>query len=171
MNAIETETVIHKDKTITLRWFYDDSMGPPWKEHDGHGPVTDWTSRDKRPGEMVLNSDRHSKRYYDFAEAVRIARRDGWDAPPYKTGTPGERAHRAAMRDFEHLKRWCNDSWHWVGYQVKIEGTNYEDSLWGIESDSMEEYTEQAMQGAKDWLDKEEVESAWAAAHEIATAA
>jgi len=61
---------------------HDSDMGPPWEEHDGHGPVSDWTGRDKRPGELVLCTDRGSRRYYDFAEACRIARRDIWGIPP-----------------------------------------------------------------------------------------
>lgn len=56
----------------------DDSMGEPWKEHDGHGEVSDWTTRAKLPGEMVLSEDGRSKRFYDFAEACKTARRDGW---------------------------------------------------------------------------------------------
>ena len=64
-----------------------DDMGPPWEEHDGHGPVSDWTTRDKRPGEMVLHQDGRSRRYYDFAGAVVLARKDGWDTEPYNTGT------------------------------------------------------------------------------------
>lgn len=60
----------------------DDSHSAPWKECDGHGPVSDWTTRGKRPGEMVLNQDGRSKRYYDFAGACRIARRDGCGSLP-----------------------------------------------------------------------------------------
>ncbi|VBG63485.1 hypothetical protein [Burkholderia pseudomallei] len=56
----------------------DDGKGAPWDEEDGHGPVSDWTTRDKRPGEWVLSSDHGSKRFYDVAEANRIAKRDGW---------------------------------------------------------------------------------------------
>lgn len=115
----------------------DQDAGMPWEREDGHGPVSDWTTRDKRPGEMVLNSDGRSKRYYDFAEAVRIARRDGWDAPPYKTGTKGDQAHRAAMRDFEYLRQWCANDWYYVGVIVKLSRNGAQvgdDSLWGIES-------------------------------------
>lgn len=62
----------------------DEYMGAPWEEHDGHGVVSDWTSRDKRPGEMILSEDSRdcSKRFYDFAESCRIARRDGWGSLP-----------------------------------------------------------------------------------------
>ena len=52
---------------------HDDDMAPPWKEHNFSGPVSDWTSRDKRPGELVLNEDRGCKQFYDYQEACRIA--------------------------------------------------------------------------------------------------
>ncbi|HDR9217360.1 TPA: hypothetical protein QDB35_000029 [Burkholderia vietnamiensis] len=56
----------------------DDDKGAPWDEEDGHGPVSDWTTRDQRRGEWVLSSDHGSKRFYDVAEANRIAKREGW---------------------------------------------------------------------------------------------
>lgn len=116
---------------------YDQHMGAPWDEHDGHGPVTEWTSRNKRPGELVLCTDRSQKRYYDYSAAVELARRDGWDAPPY-TGTKGERAARAALADYERLRQWCNDDWQWivVGVEVSRAGAVLEtDYCGGIESD------------------------------------
>lgn len=60
----------------------DEGHGAPWEEEDGHGPVTDWERRDKRPGELVLADDGRAKLFYDFAEACRIARRDGWGTAP-----------------------------------------------------------------------------------------
>lgn len=65
--------------TVTLE--HDHDHGAPWDEEDGHGPVSDWTSRSKRPGELVLNEDHGSTRYYDYQEACRIARRDEWGPP------------------------------------------------------------------------------------------
>lgn len=118
---------------------YDQCMGAPWEEHDGHGPVSEWTTRDKRPGERVLSEDRGSKRYYDFAEAVKIARRDGWGSQGDDGMKPGEKAARAAARDFEYLRRWCNDQWHWVvvGVEVSRNGEALEtDYCGGIEDDS-----------------------------------
>lgn len=61
----------------------DQAHGAPWDEEDGHGPVSDWARRAKAPGEIELHSDRHGwRRYYDFAEACRIARKDGWGYLP-----------------------------------------------------------------------------------------
>jgi hypothetical protein len=38
----------------------DDLNDPPWERADGHGPVSDWTRREKRPGERVLHPKKSS---------------------------------------------------------------------------------------------------------------
>lgn len=162
-------TYDYKDHTIVIKWEHDEDSGEPWKECDGHGPVSEWTRRDKRPGERVLCSDRGSHRFYDYAEAIRIAKRDGWDAKPYKTGTKGEQAARAVDADFEYLRRWCANDWWWCGYIVTIEGTEYRESLWSIDSDSQKEFEAEALKEAQAWLDNELVESSNAACRDIAT--
>lgn len=78
----------------------DDTHGAPWKKEDGHGDVSEWTTRDKLPGELVLSEDRRSKRFYDFAGACKIARRDGWGFLPGRIVTDrfahsGKRKFRA----------------------------------------------------------------------------
>lgn len=162
----------------------DEYHGAPWSEECGHGPVTDWTTCAKAPGQMVLNEHRGARRYYDFQEACKIALRDGWGwlpepvrierpraggltgaaLPTYVSGAfrivsddPREahselyRMHResmsarayaagAALRDFERLRGWCNDSWCYVGVVVRRAGDCARcgdcESLWGIESDA-----------------------------------
>jgi len=132
---------------VTARIEYDHDMGEPWKEHDGHGVVSEWTTRAKRPGERVLNQDRGSYRYYDFAATVRLARRDDWDAPPYGTGTAKQRAERAAEADYRRMKAWCDNEWHWCGVVLSVSraGICLDDhaaSLWGIESDAGDYFEE-----------------------------
>lgn len=129
----------------------DDDNTPPWKQEDGHGPVSDWTSRDKLPGELILNEDGRSKRFYDFAAAVKIAKRDGWNSAPFDDGlTGGARAAKAARADYERLRRWCNDDWRYIGVALQvwfkdIQLTDeYGAALWGIESDAGEYCTETA---------------------------
>ena len=56
----------------------DYTMGEPWKEHDGHGIVSDWESRPKRPGEVIIASNRGSALFYDLQATQAIAVRDGW---------------------------------------------------------------------------------------------
>lgn len=134
-----------------VRFEYDDSHGAPWDECDGHGPVSEWAQRDKRPGELVLCQDRRSKRYYDQQEATVIAKRDGWglgreEATKLtvqlgRAPTRNEIVAEAVRRDFEFLRSWCNDDWHYVGVVVELldedgEPTKHHDSLWGIESNA-----------------------------------
>lgn len=147
MHAYETETRESGTMSFRVEWFYDHDSDAPWDREDVHGPVSDWTTRDKKPGEMVLCADRRSKRFYDFAEAVKIARRDGWDTAPYKWPSDGARAHAAAMADFDYLRRWCNDDWHYCGIVVTLlnadgEPDSVDASLWGIESDSPDYHDE-----------------------------
>jgi hypothetical protein len=117
---------------------HDDHMGAPWEEHDGHGTVSDWTTRAKRPGELVAAEDRGSFRYYDFAEACRIALRDGWNAAPYVIDgeTRRQQAARAARHDYAVMRAWCDDEWTWCGIVVTAYADDIElasESLWGIE--------------------------------------
>ena len=120
---------------FTIKWLVDYDHGAPWDEEDGHGPVSDWTTRDKLPGEIVLSSDRGGKRYYDFQAAVKQARAEGWNTKPYNWPTKGAAAAAAALADFERLRDWCNDGWHYCGIVVTLDGTDFEACLWGIESD------------------------------------
>lgn len=126
--------------TVTARIEVDDGGECPWACEDGHGPVSEWTTRSKRPGERVLCEDRRSKRYYDVQEAMAIAKREGWDAKPYG-GTAGEKAARAVEADFNHLRRWCDNQWQYVGVVLTVskggvELSDHAASLWGIESDA-----------------------------------
>lgn len=74
----DSDTIARGAFTLTATTEHDSDSGAPWDNSDGHGPVSDWTTRDKLPGELILSSDRSSKRFYDFAAAVQIARKDGW---------------------------------------------------------------------------------------------
>lgn len=175
-----TTKTTYRDHEIKIEVHHDEHMGEPWKEHDGHGIVSEWVRRDKKPGELVLNESRGSFRYYDFAETLKIARRDGWGFLPGELETgrdnPDSMAgwakcgpyyahhaenfnraiesvyaqHRASMtakqyvaeavrRDYEHLRAWCNDEWHWQGYTTKITKPDGEtidgDSCWGFDGE------------------------------------
>jgi hypothetical protein len=82
----QTSQVKRDGYVVTAKVEVDADMGPPWEEHDGHGPVSNWTDRAKRPGERVLVSDERGRqhRYYDFQKAVKMASRDGWGWLPGK---------------------------------------------------------------------------------------
>lgn len=83
------DTFEREGSTFAVQHPYDDSGEAPWEREDGHGPVSDWHNAEnysghisKAPGERILCRDRSQVRTYDFAEACRIARRDGWGFLP-----------------------------------------------------------------------------------------
>ena len=135
---------------ITLE--HDSDAGPPWEECDGHGPVSDWERRDKSPGEMILAEDCGCKRFYDFQEAVKQAKREGWrTAGEFRT--KGEQATAAALADFEYLRRWCEDQWEYVILDVSLLDEDDEEMgepeyLGGVEYDPRD--TSYAMEIAED---------------------
>lgn len=154
-SAYDSTKFTHKGYSFTMKLYRDDYMGEPWKEHDGHGVVSEWTSRDKAPSEIVLCSDRSSRRYYNWAESLKLALKDGW-GPGEKRQveletaiqgrfgrgpTKGEIAVEAVKADFKHLKDWCEDRWFWCGVAVTFEKDGfsvdgYAHAVWGIESES-----------------------------------
>jgi hypothetical protein len=139
------DTFEHKGHTYKVEYAIDQDHGEPWKNADGHGIVSEWTGRNKGAGEWILVADNGRKRYYDFAETLKIARKDGWGVEGGKL--PGESnreyAVRAVTADYEFLRAWCNDDWRYVGVIVTevlededgdaIEGGESE-SLWGVET-------------------------------------
>lgn len=109
-----TDTFTFKRKTFNVSIEIDDYSGAPWQEEDGHGPVTDWTRNAKRPGEVVIASDRGFHRYYDFQEACQIARRDGWGWLPGKLivdryAHSGSRKWRARVERYPDLVAYGRD--------------------------------------------------------------
>jgi len=161
----ETSTIERDGFTITATIYHDADHGAPWEEEDGHGPVTDWRPYGynqhptKAPGERVLARSGRSVRLYDWAEAVKIAKRDGWDAPPYGEGTAGQRAVRAAEADFQHLRRWCEDQWHYVGVGVVVSRAGvdltdeYAHAIWGTENTAADHLNDLAADLVGDALD------------------
>lgn len=180
----EIYTYTHKGHVITVEWDRDQDMGVPWKEHDGHGIVSDWTRRDKYPGERLLHQedrDYGSKRYYDVEATMKLAKKDGWGLTAEdetklaeKLGhkpTKKEIVAEAVDRDFEFLRAWCSDEWEWKCRLVTIKGFSYRDSLCGIEGtdETVREYTIEAIQQAIKWLDHELLERQDAANRDIIT--
>lgn len=117
--------------TFRIEVIHDADAGYPWDNMECLGDVSDWTSRSKAPGERVLNEGRFQKRFYDFAGAVAKARREG---------ATGPQAVEQADAEFDYLRRWCNDDWHYVGLTLTVldgDGgdTEHTESLWGIDGD------------------------------------
>ena len=107
MNWTDFETIIVQGRDFAVMVEPDAAMRAPWEEYDGHGIVSEWTSRDKRPGERVLSQDRGSFRYYDVAATMRKARAERWGSN--LTGSARERAAKAVEADFDYCQRWARD--------------------------------------------------------------
>lgn len=135
--------------------YRDEDMGEPWKEHDGYGVVSEWTRRDKQPGERILIQDRGSKRFYNVQESMKIALRDKWGCPNPEGKTKRQIAAESVELDYQRLRAWCNDKWHWCFVTVKLLGKDgrevpgYQESLGGIESDAGEYLDEVARELAE----------------------
>lgn len=148
----DTYTFKHEGLTFRATVRHDEGMGEPWKENDGHGIVSEWTTRDKRAGERVLISGRGSKRYYDFAGTMAIALKDGWGG---EGRTKREKAADAVEQDYKHLKAWCDDEWHWVYVTVDLlsvdgdEVPGSHESLGGMESTDEDGIKDAAMEMAE----------------------
>lgn len=142
-----TETIEHCGVTVRIDYFYDSDHGFPWDECDGHGPVrksnhrhgVNWsTNGDKKPGERPLNCPDHNdyQFYYDWQQAMKIAKRDGWNTAPYDAPN---KALRAVQADFNFIHGFLNDQWHYAGIVCTVldsdgDGTEETDSCWGFET-------------------------------------
>jgi len=149
MKAFHTQDVLDSEgRKFRIEHHYDTEYpNYPWESlYDfAHGPVSDWTKRAKRPGEWVLSADKHGyKRYYDFAQAMKIARADDWESirHSYPAKLRGKQYEAAVTLDYERMRDWCNDKWHYMGITVTPltedgdELRSKEQGTWGIESDS-----------------------------------
>ncbi len=155
------DTFEHKGYTFKVEFPHDSDMREPWKESSGHGNVTGWERRDKLPGERVLVTEDRAygaKRFYDFAGAVKTARKDGWGCK-HSTGetvdgkfvftsghaTKGELALCAAECDYDYLRRWCNDDWTYINVHVTLldddgDETDTDEWLGGVEDSDNGDY-------------------------------
>jgi hypothetical protein len=138
----------------------DEHHDAPWDNSDCHGSVRTIRDRsEKRPGERIIHCDR-GYLVYDFQGAMKKARVEGWDTPPYNTGTKGERAVRAVEADMKFLRGYCRGDWVYVGVIVEVlDGIgevlpNCEGSLWGIE-DSDHAYIDEVVSELCDNVERE----------------
>lgn len=144
-DCYKTEFITQHGNTYRIEWIADHDA-EPWDNSDCHGPVSDWTTRSKRPGERVLDQDRVSFRYYDFQQAMK-------DAVKVWGCKPGPDAVDAVEKDFQYLQDWCHDRWHYCGIVVTwidsdapvFTDSDISASLWGIES-NCDEYHESIIQ-------------------------
>ncbi len=134
--------------TATIK--YDPDAEAPWNDA-GHGQVRDVAAdysrpRGKKPGEIVLGGGGRGHFWlYDFAEACKTARLDGWgyhgkSVEEHRAAglTLRQIAANAARDDADALAAWLNGDWYFVGVVVQIFDANGHEvgddcSLWRIE--------------------------------------
>lgn len=148
---IESFTFSHDGKTFLAEIYPDDDMGAPWENSDCHGIVSEWETRNKLPGELVLGEARRSRRFYDVQETMKKARAEAWglSEPALaklcealgRPATRGEIVAAAVRADFEFLRGWSNGEWQYVGVCVRATdddgdaiGDTFDNALWGVES-------------------------------------
>ncbi|WCD44216.1 hypothetical protein Lumi_077 [Xylophilus phage Lumi] len=161
-DVFEKRDLTVNGRKYLIEFCYDRDHKEPWKEHDGHSVITEWISRDKLPGEIEVAQDYPKKRYCDFQATIAKAKKEGWGLGDQdladlqvKLGRPpkaGEVTEYAVRKDMARMKGWLNDEWHWRGIWVCPYTEDGEDplrskaqSLWGIESDSGEEYFQEVI--------------------------
>lgn len=129
---------------------HDGDMREPWKEHDCHGVVSEWTTRKKKPGERILVQGGGSYHYYDVQASMQRACKD-WFPP----GVSREQVARSVEADFKRLRAWCNDEWHWAWIRVMLldgKDAGKSESLGGLESDDEQHISEEAHNLARELL-------------------
>jgi len=141
------ETYTHKcGKTYNVRWYHDYDMGPPQEEGDGYGVTErmDWNPTDEEQLEQHIADYEpeleeetrlrlmrvlsradwgRSGLYYDVLSSLHKARTDGWGAgAEWKAANPNATKEAELMyvvnKDFDHLKGWYDDDWHWLTCSV-----------------------------------------------------
>jgi hypothetical protein len=126
-----------KTEKGTITFDYDEFCEPPWESSDCHGPVRKSNNAhneyrsDKKPGERPLNSASRNEYqyYYDWQEAMKMAKRDNWNTAPYDAPN---KALRAVQQDFDYLRGWVNNKWHYVFVTVEYEDQT--ESIGGVET-------------------------------------
>lgn len=139
-----SETVEVSGIECLLEYFHDEDSDAPWENDEGCGTVRKAHDAhaercsDKKPGERPLNQAGRNEYqfYYDWQEAMKIAKRDGWNAKPLDAPN---RALRAVQSDFDYLQGYVNNDWHYAGVVCTVldadgEKTDVSDSCWGFET-------------------------------------
>lgn len=145
MHAESTSILNHEGHAFKVEIMTDSHYPAPWEMSNTHGPVrearrTGAGYSPKRPGERPLNSPRRGESFYfyDWQAAIQTALKDGWGHPGGSEAarglSSGQIAAAAVQADFEYLRSWLADEWHYVGVCVSHEASGEHVSLWGIES-------------------------------------
>ena len=122
INGYEFKIVNELDDDIT-----------PWEYCDNEADlVSDWTQRDKKPGEMILNTDGKFKRFFDYQAACKYALKYQWGSRDALPGdTKKQIASKAALNLFNYWRSWCDDEWSYRYIEITLinPDTNQETDL------------------------------------------
>ena len=93
---MNTSTFEHRGRTFTMAIEHDAGLGEPWKEHDGHGIVSEWTTRSPEEGE------REAEREHDPADQHECRLR--LRCEPAQAGE--RECEQRDRRQGQHLRQW-----------------------------------------------------------------
>lgn len=166
----------------------DSHNAPPWVEYDGQGiirTVSSYYGRpDKKPGEVILYSDRGEYWLYDVQATTEKARREGWGCRGEAAGlTRGQRIAQAVHENISYCRKWlCGDIFWTVlqVYSIDDEGEmigEHSDYLGGVEYGYCKESQEYVKQTAEEMgsgiaytMNKEKTEADYWASRDVQTA-
>lgn len=145
----QTEEAEQCGITVRIDYYYDQDAGKPWVENDGHGIIRETSSHygrpDKKPGEIIIASERGHYWLYDIQETTKIATRDSWGISPdlakglAKGLTKKQIVAASVKNDVDFCSGYLNDQWHYVGVVCTVLDKNGDDtddteSCWGFET-------------------------------------
>ena len=137
MDSYHSEIIKFNGRDFKVSLYYDNDMGAPWVEDDGHGAIREIRPpSEKRPGEIIVNDGRGNYWAYNFQDAIKTAKADGWCCA--KTGPE---IVEAVQADMDYLRGWLRGDWHYCGISVQLLdsegepiGGEFDHALWGVES-------------------------------------
>ena len=173
----------------------DNDLQAPWIEHDGHGQIRSVSSYygrpEKRPGEVIIYSERGEYWLYDVQATMQTARKDGWGLSEEdiaalgkklnRTPTKGEVTAESVRRDMDYCRQWLQGDRFWEMievFQIDDEGESISESEYlggidsGYDSESEKYVRECAAQLASEIaraVNKETVERDYWASRDVAT--
>ena len=134
----------HKGLNFRCIVNYDNDMGMPWDEHDGHGIIREARSvygrPEKKPGERILHVDGYNYWIYNFQKTMKIAKSERWGSSKETPEmTKKQRAEAAVIADMEYCKDYLTGRRYWVFievYRINDNGHQISESeyLGGIDS-------------------------------------
>lgn len=142
----QSETVSYSGHPIHVHWHRDPDCGEPWELCDRQGVVSDWTNRDPYDGEVVIDSDKSWRRYFD--KHLTLVEFMVWEPDE-------EKAQALVDEACERARAWCADEWMYMYAQVTVPSLGFEGGgVGGIESDYAGNCLDDVVCEAKSHIDR-----------------